>query len=110
MTPALPTKGAPGTPFCLERMPMIKAINPKILLSILAALVAIGSALTYQRHEAAKAAAAAAKAAAILQEQRKEAEERKAQDEAFRQRVEADKKKHNSAAAKEGKTWQKYIP
>ena len=89
---------------------MLKAINTKILLAILAALVAIGGALTYQRHEAAKAAAAAAKAAAILQQQQKEAEDRRAEDEAFRPRVEADTQKHNSAAAHEGKTWQKYIP
>ncbi len=89
---------------------MLKAINTKILLAILAALITIGGAFTYQRHEAAKAAAAAAKAAAILQQQQKEAEERKAEDEAFRQRVEVDKKKHNSVAAHEGKTWQKYIP
>ena len=40
---------------------MLKAINTKILLAILAALTAIGGALTYQRHEAAKATAAAAK-------------------------------------------------
>jgi hypothetical protein len=88
---------------------MLKAINTKILLAILPALAAIGGVLTYQRQEAAKAAAAAAKAAAILQQQQREAEERKAEDEAFRQRVEADKKR-NSAAAHEGKTWQKYIP
>ena len=89
---------------------MLKAINTKLLLAILAALTAIGGALTYQRHEAAQAAAAAAKAAAILQQQEKEAEERKAEDETFRERVEVDKKRHNSAAAHEGKTWQKYIP
>ena len=89
---------------------MLRAINTKLLLAILATLVAIGGALTFQRHEAAKAAAAAAKTAAILQQQQKEAEERKTEDEAFRQRVEADKRKHNSAAAHEGKTWQKYIP
>ena len=89
---------------------MLKAINTKLLLAILAALVAIGGALTFQRHEAVKAAAAAAKAAAILQQQQKEAEGRKAEYEAFRQRVEADKKKHNFAAAHEGKTWQTYIP
>ena len=89
---------------------MLKAIQTKILLAILATLVAIGGALTYQRHEAAKAAAAAAKAAAILQQQQKEAEERKAEDEAFRQRVEQDRKRHSSATAHEGKTWQKYIP
>ncbi len=89
---------------------MLKAINTKLLLAILAALTAIGGVLTYQRHEAAKAAAAAAKAAAGLQQQRKDAEDRKAEDEAFRQRVEANKKKHNSAATHEGKTWKKYIP
>jgi len=89
---------------------MLKAIQTKILLAILAALVAIGGALTYQRHEAANAAAAAAKAAAILQQQQKETEKWKAEDEAFRQRVEQDRKRHSSAAAHEGKTWQKYIP
>ena len=89
---------------------MLKAINMKILLAVLTALTAIGGALTYQRHEAGKAADTAAKAAAILQQQQKDAEEQKTEDEAFRQRVEADKKKHNSAAAHEGKTWQKYIP
>ena len=33
---------------------MLKAINTKILLAIIAALTAIGGVLTYQRHEAAK--------------------------------------------------------
>jgi len=89
---------------------MLKAINTKILLTILAALVAIGGTLAYQRHETQKAAAAAAKAAAILQEQQKEADEQKAAAEAFRQRVDADRKKHSSAAAHEGKTWRTYIP
>ena len=36
---------------------MLKAINTKILLAILAALAAIGSAVIYQSHEAHKAAA-----------------------------------------------------
>ena len=36
---------------------MLKAINTKILLAILAALTAIGSAAIYQSHEAHKAAA-----------------------------------------------------
>src|ERR1700749_3786793 len=100
---------------------MLKAINTKILLAILAALTAIGGALTYQRHEEAEAAAApataaallhprhkeaedpkpapaAAKAAAIPQQRQREPEQGKAEDEAFRQRVEQDKKRHNSAA------------
>ncbi len=73
---------------------MLKAIQTKILLAILAVLLAIAGALAYRRHEAAKAAR--------LQEQK--------QYEQFRRQVEKYKKKHNSAAANEGKTWQKYIP
>lgn len=72
---------------------MLKAIQTKILLAILAALLAIAGTLAYRRHEAAKAA---------LQRQQ--------EYERFRQRVEQDRKKHSSAAASEGKTWQKYIP
>jgi hypothetical protein len=72
---------------------MLQAVQPKILLAILAALLAIAGAVTYQRHEAAKAAF-----------------ERQRQYELLRQQVEKDKKKHSSAAANESKTWQKYIP
>jgi hypothetical protein len=82
---------------------MLKAINTKILLAILAALTAIGSAVISQSHEAHKAAA-------ILQQQQQDAEERERQDEAFRKKVEQDKKRHNSAAGNEGKTWKSYIP
>jgi hypothetical protein len=89
---------------------ILSAINTKILRAILAALCAIGGAVAYQRHETETAAKAAAKAAAILEEQQEDAQKQKAHDEAFRRRVEADKKRHNSAAAKEGKTWKSYIP
>ncbi len=82
---------------------MLEAINTKILLAILAALTAIGSAVIYQSHEAHKTVA-------ILQQQRHDAEERERQDEAFRKKVEQDKKRHNSAAGNEGKTWKSYIP
>ena len=82
---------------------MLKAINTKILIAILAALTAIGSALIYQSREAHKAAV-------ILQQQQHDAEERERQDEAFRKKVEQDKKRHNSAAGNEGKTWKSYIP
>ena len=71
----------------------LQAMQTKILLAILAALLAIAGAVAYQRHEAAKAAL-----------------ERQREYEQFRQQVEKDKKKHSSAAANEGKTWQKYIP
>jgi predicted hydrolase (HD superfamily) len=72
---------------------MLQAMQTKILLAILAALLAIAGTLAYRRHEAVKAAL-----------------ERQRQYELFRQQVEKDKKKHSSAAANEGKTWQKYIP
>ena len=72
---------------------MLKAIQTKILLAILAVLVAIAGTLAYRRHEAAKAAFG-----------------RQQEYERLRQQVELDKKKHSSAAANEGKTWQKYIP
>ena len=72
---------------------MLQAMQTKILVAILAALLAIAGALVYQRHEAATAAS-----------------ERQRRYELFRQQVEKDKKKHSSAAANEGKTWQKYIP
>ena len=82
---------------------MLKAINTKILIAILAALTAIGSSVIYQSHEAHKAAA-------ILQQQQHDAEERNKEDEAFRRKVEQDKKRHNSAAGNQGKTWKSYIP
>ena len=72
---------------------MLQALQTKILLAILAALLAIAGTVAYKRHEAEKAAL-----------------ERQRQYELFRQQVEKDKKKHSSAAANEGKTWQKYIP
>jgi hypothetical protein len=72
---------------------VLQATQTKILLAILAAVLSIAGAVAYHRHEVAKAAL-----------------ERQRQHEIFRQQVEKDKKKHNSAAANEGKTWQKYIP
>lgn len=72
---------------------MLKAIQTKILLAILAALLAIAGTLAYRRHEAAKAAF-----------------ERQHEYERFRQQVEQNKKKHSSAATSEGTTWKKYIP
>ncbi|ADW70195.1 hypothetical protein [Granulicella tundricola] len=68
---------------------MLKLLNTKFLLAILAALAVIAGAAIYQRREA---------------------ERRKQADIEFRQRVEAAKKKHNAAAGNEGKTWTTYIP
>ena len=89
---------------------MLNLINTKILLAILAALTVIGGAVIYQRDQTAKAAAAAVKAAEILQLQRDDNEYLKQENDALRKQVEAEKKRHNSAAAHEGKTWKTYLP
>jgi hypothetical protein len=73
---------------------MLKAVNTEILLAILAVLLAMASTAAWRRHDSAKAAE--------LREQR--------EYELFRQQVEKERKKHSSAAANEGKVWQKYIP
>ncbi len=82
---------------------MLKLINTKLLIAILAVLAAIASAAIYQRHETAKALA-------VLEQQQRDAEQRRKEDEAFRKKVEGDRKRHNSAAGNEGKTWKSYIP
>jgi Tfp pilus assembly protein PilE len=82
---------------------MLKLLNTKLLIAILAVLAAIAGTAIYQRHEATKTAA-------ILEQQQRDAEHRKQEDEAFRKKVEADRKRHNSAAGNEGKTWKSYIP
>lgn len=82
---------------------MLKLLNTKLLLAILAVLAVLASTAIYQRHEAAKATA-------ILERQQRDAEQRRQEDEAFRRKVEANRKRHNSAAGNEGKTWKTYIP
>ena len=89
---------------------MLNAINRKILLAILAALTVIGGAALYQRDQAVKTSAASAKAAEILQLQKDDNDYLKQENEALRKQVEADKKRHSSTAAQEGKTWKTYIP
>ena len=73
---------------------MLNALNTKILLAIFAALLAIAGAVAYHRHEQMRAAE--------LREQQ--------QYQRLRQQVENNKKTHDSSAANEGKTWQKYLP
>ena len=89
---------------------MLNAINTKILLAILAALTVIGGAAIYQRDQAAKTAASAAKAAQILQIQKDDNDYLKQENETLRKQVEAEKKRHSSAAANEGNTWKTYLP
>ncbi len=79
---------------------MLKAINTKILLSILAALIALGGLLAYHNHVAQQAAADATKTRMLLGQQRKDADQQKQDDEEFRRKVEAEK--HKSKAFNRG--------
>lgn len=89
---------------------MLKVLNTKILIAILAVLTAIAGAVVYQKEQAKKAADAAAKAAAILQQQQDEAEAQKRHAMEFQKQVE-EKKKASKAFNKGGsKTWQNYVP
>jgi uncharacterized protein YxeA len=82
---------------------MLKLLNTKLLIAILAVLATIASAALYQSHEAGKATA-------ILEQQQRDAEQQKQEDHAFRKKVEQDRKRHNSAAGNEGETRKSYIP
>ena len=89
---------------------MFQAINTKILLVILAALVTIGGLVYRHNVIAEREAEAAAKTAALLAQQQKEAAEQKRKyDEDMRK---ADEARGKSKAFNDGgtKTWQHYIP
>ena len=89
---------------------MLNALNTKLLLGILAALGAIGAFLIHEHNESQRAAAEAAKAAAIVQQQKDLADEHKREEEGFRRKVEAEKRKNNVNPNKESKTWRTYVP
>lgn len=59
---------------------MLKAINTKILLGILAALTAIGAMLVHQNHVNEQATAAAARSAAVLEQQQKDTDAQEKHD------------------------------
>lgn len=96
--------------FALGGFSTLSAINTKLLLAVLAALAVITGLVIHTHNESQKAAAEAAKAAAILQQQKAEADAHKREEEEFRQKVQAEKRKHNVNPAKESKTWQTYVP
>jgi Ni/Co efflux regulator RcnB len=87
---------------------MLKALNSKILLAILAALTAIGGLLLHQNHIAQQRAADAAKARAILEQQQKQADEQKKEEKEFRKKVEEARKKSHSYDS--GGSSVKYVP
>jgi hypothetical protein len=89
---------------------MLKAINTKILLAILAALVAIGATLVHIHSVNQAAAASAAKAAALLQIQQDEADVARKHDEELKKGIIEQRKKNNVNPANGSKTWTTYLP
>ena len=86
---------------------MLKLLNTKMLIAILAALAAIASAAIYQRHEARKGRC---RAILRLSNSRRMPSNGSRKTRRSARRSKQDKKRHNSAAGNEGKTWKSYIP
>ena len=89
---------------------MLKAINTKILMAILAALTLIGGMIVHQNHVNEQAAASQAKAAAVLEQQQKDADEVKKKDAASEEHIRQIRARQNNGAGHSSKTWQHYIP
>ncbi len=89
---------------------MLKAVQIKILLAILAAVTAIGGFMFHEHEINVRAAAAAAKAAALLQQQRDDADAAKKHDAKTWDFVRKQRQKHNTNPANGSKPWQTYVP
>lgn len=82
---------------------MLRLVNTKLLIAILATLSLIAG-LVYRNYQAnAKAAAAAA---ALVEQQRKQQQEA----DALRKAVEEKRRKQNNNAGDSSKTWKSYVP
>lgn len=89
---------------------MLKIINTKVLIAILAVLTAIAGVLVHEHEVNERNAAAAAKAAAILEQQQKDADAAKKHDEQLRENIQRLRKQNNVNHAHESKGWQTYVP
>ena len=90
---------------------MLKLVNTKILVAILAALTVLAGLLVRQHEVNERNAAAAEKAAAVLQQQQREADAKKKADQEFIDRVNKRKQQQkNLNPGHESKGWQTYIP
>lgn len=89
---------------------MLKAINTKLLIAILAALAVIGGLLVRQNGIRKEQVAAALRTAAVLEQQQRQAaaDQKYREDEA--KQVDAIKRSRNNMPDKQGKTWTHYLP
>ncbi len=88
---------------------MLKAINTKILIGILAAITAIAALLVHQNAVNERKAADAAKVRMILEQQQRDADAARKDDEQMRKTVETNKKKHSNYDSN-GSKMDSYIP
>ena len=89
---------------------MLKIVNTKVLISILAVLTATAGVLVHEHEVNVRNAAAAEKAAAILQQQQRDAEAAKKADQQMRDNIQRLRKQNNVNHANESKGWQTYVP
>lgn len=88
---------------------MLKAINTKILIGILAALTAIATLFVHQNAINDRKAADAAKTRIILEQQQRDTDAARKDDEQMRKTVEINKKKHTNYDSN-GSKMNSYIP
>lgn len=89
---------------------MLKVINTKVLIAILAVLTAIAGLMVHQHEVSERNAAAAANAAAISAQQQRDAEAAQKADQQMRENIQRLRKQHDSNHANESKSWQTYVP
>ena len=89
---------------------MLKAINTKILLGILAALIAISGVLYKQAEDRKAAAAAAIKTAQILKQQQDAQQAERDRYAELARQVNAEKQKQIATPKKNSKVWTNYLP
>ena len=87
---------------------MLKIMNTKVLIAILAVLTTIAGLLIHQ-HEVSERNAAV-KAAAILAQQQRDTEAAQKADQQMRENIQRLRKQHDSNHANESKGWQTYVP
>ena len=89
---------------------MLKLINTKLVIAILAALTAIGALLVRQHEQTQRAADEPERAAAILKQQQADQQAQKDREAALWKQAEENKKKHSSMNKGGSPTWQHYLP
>ena len=89
---------------------MLKLINTKILLAILAAVAAIGTFLYHEHEVNVRAADAAARTAAILQQQKADSDAAKKHDAETWEFIQKQRQKNNVNPVNGSKAWTHYLP